>query len=58
VTGGHSLSIAFTPKHAPGPQGPQPMAAFQIPLTQLRDARERCLDGIVGAERAEEGAAT
>jgi phosphoribosylformylglycinamidine synthase len=46
VTGGHSLSIAFTPKHA---QGAQVMAAFQIPLAQLREARERCLETIVGA---------
>jgi phosphoribosylformylglycinamidine synthase len=43
VTGGHSLSIAFTAKHS---QRPTP--AFQVALATLRDARERCLESIVG----------
>jgi phosphoribosylformylglycinamidine synthase II len=45
VTGGHSLSIAFTPKHAGASRA---LSALQLPLHQLRDARERCLDAIVG----------
>ncbi|HEY2513533.1 MAG TPA: AIR synthase-related protein, partial [Polyangiaceae bacterium] len=43
VTGGHSLSIAFTVKH-----GQRGAAAFQLPLAKIRDARERCLEPIVG----------
>jgi phosphoribosylformylglycinamidine synthase subunit PurL len=46
VTGGHSLSIAFTAKH--GDTGSQGKGALQIPLATLRDARERCLESIVG----------
>jgi len=49
VTGGHSLSFAFTARHGASPTP----AAFQVPLRALRDARESCLDAIVGAERAE-----
>jgi phosphoribosylformylglycinamidine synthase II len=44
VTGGHSLSIAFTSKHSE-----RAAAAFQVPLATLRDARERCLESIVGS---------
>jgi len=44
VTGGHSLSIAFTTKHAQ-----RAAAAFHVPLATLRDARERCLESIVGS---------
>ena len=45
VTGGHSLSFAFTAKHGVAPTP----AAFQVPVATLRDARERCLEPIVGA---------
>jgi phosphoribosylformylglycinamidine synthase len=46
VTGGHSLSIAFSPKHGSTPHA---AAAFQVPLAKIREARERCLEPIVGA---------
>ena len=45
VTGGHSLSIAFTPKHGQRAG----IAASHVPLATLRDARERCLESIVGS---------
>jgi phosphoribosylformylglycinamidine synthase len=45
VTGGQSLSFALTPKHATAPAH----GAFQVPLSTLREARERCLEPIVGA---------
>jgi hypothetical protein len=44
VTGGHSLSFALTSKHATSPTH----AAFQVQLSSLRDAREACLEAIVG----------
>lgn len=43
VTGGHSLSFAFTSKHGSAPA----LAAFQVPLSKLREARENCLEPIV-----------
>ncbi len=46
VTGGHSLSFAFTVKHGTAPNP----AAFQVPLRTLREAREKCLEPIVGTE--------
>ena len=44
VTGGRSLSFAFTAKHGGAPT----LAAFQVPLPKLREARENCLAPIVG----------
>jgi phosphoribosylformylglycinamidine synthase len=44
VTGGHSLSFALTSKHATSPA----YAAFQVQLSVLREARETCLEAIVG----------
>jgi phosphoribosylformylglycinamidine synthase len=44
VTGGRSLSFALTVKHSSAPN----LAAFQVPLAKLREARERCLEPIVG----------
>jgi len=51
VTGGRSLSFAFTARH-----GASPPSAFQVPLRILRDARERCLEAIVGPDREESAA--
>jgi phosphoribosylformylglycinamidine synthase len=50
VTGGRSLSFAFTAKHGSAHTGGT--GAFQVPLAKLREARERCLDSIVGADDA------
>jgi phosphoribosylformylglycinamidine synthase len=46
VTGGHSLSIAFTQKHGGTAKA---ASAFQLPLQKIREARDLCLDSIVGA---------
>jgi phosphoribosylformylglycinamidine synthase len=43
VTGGKSLSFAFTAKH-----DAKTAAAFQVPVATLRSAREKCLEPIVG----------
>ena len=53
VTGGDSLSIALVGRHgevANGQTGATGALVWKI--AELRDARERCLDGIVGPERA------
>ncbi|MGO9708932.1 MAG: phosphoribosylformylglycinamidine synthase subunit PurL [Polyangiaceae bacterium] len=48
VTGGRSLSFAFTAKHGSAPNP----AAFQVPLQKIRESRENCLEPIVGTASA------